>query len=218
MGGLSTLKTLREEAERTAATVSGLASQVAGDLAKMSASLESARGEARRTREAVEKELDDAGARTADRLDDLRDRLRNASNQWAEEVKEALEAVEAGALGIEDFLTTWGDAVVQVGDESRRVRELLAGLDLGRRSEEIRRLIRDYRSGATDLEGVLELLTRSQFVVAQQLADAVEKLRDGKITLERLRELVERIQELFPETEFADLAEALLQGAREGRV
>lgn len=225
-GELAKLSSSAEEAGSSVReTTSSIRTDLAGTegaVASLTAAVRSggseARAEARRTRDVVEEEVEGAKQRTADQLDDLRERLSDARNQWAEEVKLALEAVEAGALGIEEFLSTWGDAVFQIGDDSVRIRELLSGLDLRKRGEEIRELIQGFREGAVELQGVLDFLAKSQFEIAQQLSDAVEKLRDGKITLERLREIVEQIQALFPDTEFADLAEALLQGAMEGRI
>ncbi len=224
-GALERVAAVRAAAGEAGAEVATIAARLEDAAAGVGSASERIRSELETTREAVaagsaavlaETETLRQGA--ADAFDDLRQRLTQGSGEFSDEIRRAVAAVEAGAVGMQEFLRTWGDAVLATEDGSKRVREVLEDLDLGSRQREIQELIRDFERGVAGIDEVTAKLAESGFDVAQRLADMVESFRQGRVTAERLLELIRGVQAQFPDTELADLAEAIADAARKGQL
>jgi hypothetical protein len=149
----------------------------------------------------------------ATRLDDLADAVADHSNIWNRTVAELIDAVKNGVVPIEHLLKLYGDA--QIGGQ--RLREYLAGMDLHVYHDQVADLINALQRGKIEIGDVLEYLNRSQLPFVKQLASTIELFKQGKVSLERVKEIVAQLQKLWPDSQFSDLAQALQVALQQGR-
>jgi hypothetical protein len=149
---------------------------------------------------------------TATRFDDLQQLLKDGAGAWDQAVLQQIEAVKLGIVSIEDFLSKFGDAVV----EGQRLREYLSDLDLGTYQKQVRDLVQGLHDGSLQISEVLEFLGESQLEFAKQLKSVIDLFQAGKVTLERVAEVVAQVKRLFPGSQFDDLAEQLLDSLTRG--
>jgi hypothetical protein len=154
------------------------------------------------------------------RAEDVIDRLMSGLTTNGTDVEEwylrMLQTLNAGAISVQDFLKTWGDAVVQIDGDLKTFREAFRGIDFRSRTQEIQDLMLAIRESAQGIDQALAFLTQSQFEVAKRLADTIALFRQGKKSFEDVVRLVDAIKKLFAGTDFADLAGALEQALRQG--
>jgi DNA-binding ferritin-like protein (Dps family) len=148
----------------------------------------------------------------ATRLDDLQDAVANHANLWNKAVSELIDAVKIGAVPIQQLITLYGDA--QIGGQ--RLREYLDGLDFNFYQNKVHDLITGLQNGTVEIAQVQDYLGKTQLLFAKQLADVIELFRKGAVTLKRVEEIVKDIQKAFPQSDFADLAQALADALRNG--
>jgi hypothetical protein len=146
------------------------------------------------------------------RLDDLQDAVADHSNLWNKAVSELIDAVKLGVIPLQDLLKLYGDAMVG----GQRVREYLEGLDLNVYKNRMQELIASLDEGRVSIAGVLDYLGTTQLLFARQLADTIRLFQQGKVTLQRVAEIVAQIQKAFPDSQFADLAQTLEEALRKG--
>jgi len=144
------------------------------------------------------------------RLDDLQHAVADHSNLWNKAVSELIDAVKIGAVPIEQLISLYGDA--QIGGQ--RLTEYLKGLDFTTYRDHIRDLIHGLHEGSTEIADVQQVLGQTQLLFAQQLSDVIDLFRQGAVTLKRVEEIVRQVQKAFPESDLADLAEALYNALR----
>jgi hypothetical protein len=149
----------------------------------------------------------------ATRLDDLADAVSDHSNLWNKAVAELIDAVQQGVEPVEKLLRLYGDA--QIGGQ--RLREYLAGMDLHVYHDQVADLINALQRGKIEIGDVLEYLNKSQLPFVKQLANTIELFRQGKVSLERVKEIVAQLQKLWPDSQFSDLAQALQVALQQGR-
>jgi hypothetical protein len=160
----------------------------------------------------IEARAQAAQAQITTRLDDLQNAVANHSNLWNKAVSELIDAVKIGAVPIEQLITLYGDA--QIGGQ--RLREYLKGLDFNVYHNHILELIRGLQEGSVEIARVQEYLGKTQLLFAKQLSDIIELFRKGSVTLKRVEEIVRDIKKAFPDSEFSDLADALVDALRKG--
>jgi len=197
------------EATQRLTTSAGAASSSLSSLPSLLSSLSS---QATQTAQTVTTTLADL-SRTADqththttpRLDDLQNAVADHSNLWNKAVSELIDAVKIGAVPLQQLIDLYGDA--QIGGQ--RLTEYLKGLDFTTYRDHIRALIQGLREGTTEIAEVQQVLGQTQLAFSQQLSEVIELFRQGAVTLKRVEEIVRQVQKAFPESDLADLAEAL---------
>jgi hypothetical protein len=149
----------------------------------------------------------------ATRLDDLEEVVSDHTNLWNKAVAELIDAVKHGVEPVEKLLHLYGEA--KIGSE--RLRDYLGGLNLHIYQNQISDLIAALQHGKVEIGDVLKFLNESQLPFVKQLASTIELFRQGKVTLERVREIVEQLRKVFPDSQFVDLAQTLEFALQEGR-
>jgi uncharacterized phage infection (PIP) family protein YhgE len=198
------------------ATFKVLMQQISDLRASLSTVTEEARRATERMRELreVTREYENG----ANQLDDLLQRLGNGANVWAQEMKMQLELVQLGMMTLEDFMSMWGDAVFQTEQGSRTIRELLEGMDMREYLKRVQELAEGLQDGAKSMADVLDYLRTVGGTFSQEMIKAIEAFQQGKITLQRLREIMQSISDNYTGAggEFDELVKAILQGLQSG--
>lgn len=169
----------------------------------------------RRTEETVErqerarKELVDKARETFSQLDALYAAAKDGSDNWSKDFALQLEAVKIGAKDIEDLVTLYGDARIQINGELVRIRDLFGGLDLGAIRQQIQGLIQDLQAGSADLGTALDFLKKNAGELAAGLIETVEAFRRGEATLDQVLARLRQFREQFSGSEFEAFAQAL---------
>jgi uncharacterized protein YukE len=154
----------------------------------------------------------DAHQAAATRLDDLAQSIANTGNLWDKALLELIDSVKLGVTDVQDLLSKYGDAMIQ----GERVREYLKGLDLTVYRDNVQELVRELHAGQATIADTLAFLGQSQLGFARQFAEVIQLFQAGKVTLQRVRDVVAQIGKLFPDTDFADLANAIEDALRKG--
>lgn len=200
----------------------GLAEEVEAQQTRILAKLGGTSTRLKALRQEVERETAELERRQADQLDSLLQRVQQFQGAWAEEIERAIEAVNAGAVSVQEFLRLWGDAQVQTEEGSRKISRLLQDLDLRSRQNELQALVKALQQGVVDVGEAAAKLAESGFEVAQQLQQAVDLFQQGQGSLERVIQLSQAIRRQFGDSDLAHVADAIVDelrtGARRGQV
>jgi DNA-binding ferritin-like protein (Dps family) len=151
-------------------------------------------------------------AQIATRFDDLQEALKDHTNLWNKAVSELLDAVKIGAVPVRQLIDLYGDA--QIGGQT--LFDYLRGLDFSSFTTQINDFIQGLSQGTTEIAEVQAYLGQTQLLFAKQLNDVIELFRQGRVTLKRVQEIVAQIEKAFPDSQFADLAQALANALRNG--
>jgi hypothetical protein len=212
---------IEQAAALTISTMSNAAGAVHGSVEQMSASasraVEAGQRAAQEVQSAAQQIQDHAATAhevAATRLDDLAHIVQGSANLWDKAVAELIDAIKIGASDVQDLITLYGDAMV----EGQTLREFLRGLDLTAYRDNVQELVRELNAGQATIEDTLKFLGQSQLGFAKQFAEIIELFRSGKLTLQAVKDAVAQIEKLFPDTEFADLAEAIENALRKGQL
>jgi DNA-binding ferritin-like protein (Dps family) len=204
------------EATQRLTTSAGGASS---SLSSLSSLLSSTSEKATQTSQAIHTTLTDLHQKTeqthqhiATRFDDLQEALKDHTSLWNKAVSELLDAVKIGAVPIRQLLDLYGDA--QIGGQ--KLADYLRGLDFSSFRSQINDFIRGLHQGTTEIAEVQAYLGETQLLFAKQLNDVIDLFRQGRITLKRVQEIVSQIEKAFPDSQFADLAQALAYALRNG--
>ena len=155
---------------------------------------------------------DAAVATSRDHLGELSLLLQNSTNIWDQQVLALIDSIKVGAAPVELLIAQFGEAVIQ----GKRLTEFLDGANLHQYRDEVRELVRDLQGGKADVDEALKLLGESQLAIAKKLKETIDLFRQGKVSLEFVAQLVEQIQRAMPDSDFADLAEAIEDALRKG--
>lgn len=176
----------------------------------------------RRTDETVQrqerarKELVDKAREAFSQLDALYAAAKDGSDNWSADFALQLEAVKIGAKDIEDLVTLYGDARIQINGELVRIRDAVRGADLGAIRQQLQDLIDGIRTGSTDLAAALAFLKDNAGELAAGLIQTVEAFRRGEATLDQVLARLRQFREQFSGSEFDAFAQALEQGLLAG--
>jgi len=193
----------------------------------MSAALSEVSIQADRATEAAGKaatalrQIEEVAPRAATQLDDLSeqiDRFAESGNVWAQELQLQLEAVKIGAVDLDNFITKFGDVVVQTEAGAKTIREILDGMDLREYEEQINDFIEGLQKGSVDLGEVMDYLTENAGTLAGRLGEIFDQYREGKVTMERLVEVIAALKGQFQGTDLDALLEALLDALARGDI
>lgn len=156
--------------------------------------------------------------RAADAIDDLRNRISGLKGEFAVEIQQQLDLLAVGGQRLDEFLLEFGDVVVEVEGGTKKIDELLDGLDVRGRQQQIQELIRSIQDGSEDVGAALEFLNREGGQFAETITSWVAAFQQGEISLERLQEVLASIGDQFDGTDLEALADTLSQAARDGRL
>ncbi len=168
--------------------------------------------EVSRTVDSVSKSLGKLQEESATRLDDLLQLVSTTKNAWDRDVALMIGAVKIGLIPLQELIDKYGDANIQ----GKRLVEFLDGIPLNTYSKRIQELIDTLAEGTGSIESIKEFLAQSDLQFSQNLLKAIDLFKQGKVTLDYIADLVRNIQKVFPDTQFADLAEALQRGLANG--
>lgn len=143
----------------------------------------------------------------ATRLDDLKLRLQGSSNEWDAELKLMIGAVEVGAKKMSDLMSLWGDAVI----DGKRLREFLDEMPFDYYERRLNDLIHGISDGSKSVADAITLLKGSQIEFAQGFANILEAFQKGKATLQAVLDAARAAQQMFPDSQFSDLAQTIAQ-------
>lgn len=200
-GILKMLADAEEGLARVVASTAAAVASVKGDAATVAAAIDMIEADASK--------VDDA-------IDRITQKIQVGANNWSQEIQLGLDLVEVGGLRIDEFLTKYGDWVVQTTEGAETIRQSLEGLDLRGKEQEIQELIVAISRGSEGVTKALEFLATAQGKYADELRKTVEQVQRGQVPLEKLEALVRQIKAQFGGTAYADLAEALADAARTG--
>lgn len=186
---------------------------MSSDLTKLDESTERSVERQERARRSIE---ENHKALTA--LDQIYEAVGDRGNDFSQDVQLQLEAVRLGKQSLEDFLSIYGDAVIQLEDGSHRIRDLFSGADLNVYRQQIQDLVKELHSGGADIAEVLDFLKTNANTLTQGLQKMLDGFRQGKVTLEQLLQFLERAREDFRGEEGEALIQALLQGLAQGEL
>ncbi len=200
---------------KTISSMSAAAGEVAGASDRM---VTSSRRAAETSRQAADEvkaaadSIDKSYTATATRLDDLALTLKGSANLWDKAILDLIEGVKIGTTSVQELLTLYGDA--KIGTET--LREYLGRIDLTVYRDNIQGLVRDLHEGTASVDAAIKFLGASELAFAKQFSEVINLFRQGKVTLEKVKDMVGQIEKLFPDSDLADLAgaieDALLKG------
>jgi hypothetical protein len=160
----------------------------------------------------MREKADSTHGHLATRLDDLADVVADHSNLWNKAVDELIDAVKNGVEPVEKLITLYGDA--RIGGQ--RLREYLAGMDLHVYQQQVQALTTGLQQGRVEIGEVLEYLGQSELPFIKQLTDTIKLFQQGKVSLQRVKEIVDQLHKIWPDSQFSDLATALQQSLQQG--
>lgn len=171
---------------------------------------------ARRVEESSQR-LEELGRQQATVLDDIAARAAEMG-QFGEELAQQITLVKDGALTVEEFRTTWGQAIVDVRGGRQTIDEALTGLDpqqFQRRAQELRQALEQEALGLGD---VVALIGEQTGLMAEQLQRAIDLMQDGRASVQEVIAQAQRLeQQLGADSQLGVLAGGLADILRETR-
>lgn len=195
---VSLLEGNRQKIEATASDISAKASQLEGDVT--------------RTVESVGRSIDELHSESTTRLDDLLQILNTTKNAWDVDLIAMIGAVKVGLIPLQELLDKYGEANIQ----GERLFEFLDGIPLNTYATRIQTLIDTLADGTGSVEKIKDFLAQSDLQFSQNLLKSIDLFKQGKGSLEAIADLVRNILKAFPDSQFADLAEAIQRGLESG--
>jgi DNA-binding ferritin-like protein (Dps family) len=190
---------------------SKMLSLVKDEVASVGASLASASTSLVEATDQMQKRAEDFHTVAATRLDDLLQLLGNA-NEGTAGLIQLIEEIKLGAAPIANLKLFWGEALV----EGEKLKDFLGSIDLSGYRANINAFIDELRKGTAEISQVMKFLGESQLVLAKQFAQVIELFKAGKVTLERVKDLVRQIEQFYPGSDLAELAGAIEDALRKG--
>lgn len=207
-------------ARRTFAVATAGLQRLSAALVEVTASATAAKDAAAEAATAL-REIEEMAPRAATQLDDLSeriDRFADAGNVWAQELQLQLEAVRIGAADLDDFINKFGAVVVQTAEGAKTIRELLEGMDLREYETRILDFAKAVRQGTVELDEVIGYLTENAGTLSGVLGEVFDKYREGKVTLERLVEVINALRGQFEGSDLEALLDAILDALARGDI
>ena len=219
----SSMQRIEQSTAQTAATVSSAldmarasADSASSAIATAGNTIRSHAGEAQAAVEQMHAATAAAVGEQATALDDLIQKLFAVKTPYQETLLSMIEAAKAGILTIDEIVKQFGDRIVVIDGQERTLSEVFRRIDWREWEREFQALIDRVRDGSAALSEVEAKLAESQNAVARRLLQMIQLFRQGKVTLDALAAVVADIQRVFPDSELDELAQALLQGLRDG--
>lgn len=178
--------------------------------------------------EVIKQRLDDMQRTTQEAVTDVNDKTRRAvgdisllidkmNGPWAEEIKLNLDLIRTGGEGIDDFLTKFGQAVIQTQDGTKTIRQLLEGVDLKGFATQVNQLVLDIKTGGKSIADGLEYLKLQGGKLTETFVKMVEAFKAGNISLSQVEAALAALKKLAgPDSALGDLGDAILSGVRTG--
>lgn len=216
--GLETLSTQLERVISKAGETRGAIGETrraAQDMSSDLAALEEQTDRAREQQEQVA-EVVYRNTQALSALDGIYAAVMERGNNFSKDVQLQIELVRVGGQSLEQFLSIYGDAIIQLEDGMHRVRDLFSGADFDVYRDQLRQLIESVDEGGSKLGDVLAFLKQNASELTKGLQAMIEGFRRGEVSLERLLTLLRQIQQDFAGTDFGALAQALEQGLLAG--
>ncbi len=217
-GSRGTFQEVADAAVTAGERVAGLTGQIQGVEADVRSSMERTTSAVREGGAEVEKDLarmrdgiDTAVPAIVTRVDDLLALVRESGSEWDKELALQIEALQAGLIRQEEFLAKWGEGTIRIGDETKKIRDLLAGVDFGLYEDQLREYLERLRTGQATVTEALEVIERVAPTFARRFLDVVRAFQAGEVTLERVREELAQLEKVLPDSGLADLADELAQ-------
>lgn len=185
-------------------TLSGLESRAAETT-------ERARSEVRSLLEDVRQSRQE----TADALDDLVNLVGQSKTKWTEELKEGLDALSSGALDFREFLRQYGDMRVQLGDENKRISELLADVDPRQFKEKFQDLLQFVRDDKNSIAGIAAELEGELEGRFDGISELLRKFEEKKVSFAELKRQLEALAGAFEGSDLDTVIQELLQRLQE---
>lgn len=160
----------------------------------------------------VTKTLDRVKNDATPRIKDLEFDLQNMAEQgnlWAESLLDVVRQVQQGTVDAGAAIHSFGDGVILFEGQMRSVKDVLA--DVLPTTGEVQSKIQDLQETleSADVGEIVERLKGQYNNYAQLLAQTAEGFAQGKVTLERVLQLAQQLQEVLPGSETAELADIL---------
>lgn len=218
IGGLKEISSHLEGIEKQANSTRSSLGGVQADAARAAASLSTFDAQTEKTKanqRDLRKELDES-KQSFDVLDDIQRRSNETTNVFSEKFNLSIEAVKIGATTLDQFIATWGDAILQTEDGGKRIRDLFSDVDFGKYQREIQDLIKSIDQGGTDLGEVIAFVEERAGNLAKGLINVLKLFQQGKATLDDVARALDAAKEAFPGVEGDALADAIRDGLLAG--
>jgi hypothetical protein len=89
-------------------------------------------------------------------------------------------------------------------------------MDLHVYQQQVQALTTGLQQGRVEIGEVLEYLGQSELPFIKQLTDTIKLFQQGKVSLQRVKEIVDQLHKIWPDSQFSDLAAALQQSLQQG--
>lgn len=215
------LQTVSAEADTTRTAILGLAAAMEKTAARVEAATAKVRQAVTTTAEAVSQctveigqQTEDCAAKVATKFDDLKFAAQNVRNIWGDELRLAIEAVEAGAMRLHDFVRKYGKFELEISGKLTSIRSYLAGMDFSVFERRFQNLITGLRKGSKDIEDILAYLGETQSGFVAKLLEMIEMFRRGELTLRAIEDAVKSLKEVYGGTDLAELMDVLMDELR----
>lgn len=209
-----TASRLREHAASIRSSVAEAETAVRGAETRIAEGLDRAREKARQRSEEISSLVDSLLTKTGNQFDDLRNMLENASGPFADELQKQLDLLELAGTSVEEIGRLFGDAVI----EGKKLREILQGADFRQFEQDVQKLMQALRRGALEVDELLKFLNQRGGDFGKTVAQWIEALKKGEISLERFQGLIAGLQEQFEGTDFESFLGEIEDAIEGGRI
>lgn len=160
----------------------------------------------------------DSNANTV--LDQLMARFKEegvAVGEFGKEIQLQLDLLAVGGTTVEAFMALFGQTVVVTRDGMQTIQQLLAGVDFRQYSNEIQGLINALLRAKISVGEALDFLAEKGGVYAEALRKIVQQVIAGEAKLSELQAFIQRLKEVFGESDLTALADAFFQQLAQGK-
>lgn len=208
---ISGLKSLRQEMRGAIDDSRSLVTEVASTRAELDAS----RKHITEFGDHVVDSLDRVKKEATPRIKDLEFDLENMSEQgnaWATSLLDIVRQVQKGTVDAGKAIESMGDGVILFEGQLRSVKDVLLDVlpTTGQVQKQIQELSEELKNA--DMGEVIDRLKGQYNQYADLLAQTVQAFTEGKVTLERVLQLAQQVENLLPGSETEALAERIKEG------
>lgn len=207
-GAISSLQALRAEVRGASDELNSLSASTKSIREDMLATSQHAKDFAGDLSGTLDKVKQDATPRIKDLEFDLQN-MSDQGNAWATSLLDIVRQVQAGTVDAGAAIRSMGDGVILFEGQLRSVKDVL--LDVLPTTGEVQSKIQDLQKTleSADVAELIDRLQGQYNTYADLLAQTAEGFAQGKVTLERVLQLAQQLQEVLPGSETAALAAAL---------
>lgn len=124
-------------------------------------------------------------------LDDLLQAAVASGGAFADELVLQIQKVMAGGSTLRDFMQEFGDWVITTETGTERIRDALDGIDERHYADKWQRIAADLRSAVVSIDDAVAELAKTGDKAGQKLQTMLNLWREGRLTAERFREILE---------------------------